>query len=104
MIKKEIHILEAIYNQQQEYFNNDEEPPHVLIYIDDMYDPIMTERFGIFNSLYTNARHYNISIIQVSHTWFILDAFLRRLCKYFIFLGLHQQKKKRELLKNYAIL
>ena len=47
--KKGNSILEAIYNQQQEYFNNDEEPPHVLIYIDDMYDPIMTERFGIFN-------------------------------------------------------
>ncbi len=98
--KKGNSILEAIYNQQREYFLNDEEPPHVLIYIDDMYDPIMTEKFSIFNSLYTNARHYNISIIQVSHTWFILDAFLRRLCKYFILFRITSAKEKKGVIEE----
>ena len=64
----------------------------------------MTEKFGIFNRLYTDARHYNISIIHVSHTWFILDAFLRRLCKYFILFRITSTKEKMELLKNYVIL
>ena len=35
--------------------------------MDDIYDPIMKERYGILKTLYTNGRHYNISIIQVSH-------------------------------------
>ena len=98
--KKGNNIIDAIYHQQQNYFNNNQEPPHVLIYIDDMYDPLMTERYGTFNSLYTNARHYNISIIQVSHTWFVLDAFLRRLCKYFILFRISSAKEKKGVVEE----
>lgn len=65
-----------------------------------MYDPLMTEKYGTFKSLHTNARHYNISIIHVSHTWFVLDAFLRRLCKYFIFLTIASAKEKKGIIEE----
>ena len=63
------NILEAILEHQKELYENNEEVPHILIYIDDFYDPLLDEKYGIFNELYTAGRHYNVSIIQVSHRW-----------------------------------
>lgn len=65
-----------------------------------MYDPLMIERYGNFNLLYANARHYNINIIQVSQTWFVLDAFLQRLCKYFILFRISSQKEKNGVIEK----
>ncbi len=94
------NILEAIFKQQQEYFDNDEDPPHVLIYIDDLYNDLMKERFGILNTIYNAGRHYNISIIQVQHKWTLLDPFIRVAAKYHLFFRINSEAEKEKIAED----
>ena len=88
-------VIKEIMNNQQEMINNGENPPHVLIYLDDFYcGEMMKKNDDLFLNLYSLARHLNISIIQIIHQWTSISPTIRRLCKFFIFFKISNRREK----------
>ena len=98
------NIIEEIIKNQKELIDNDEDAPQILLYIDDFYDNIMKQKMGIFLDLYSQASHYNISIIQITHNWITMTPDIRRLVKNVFLFKVYDEIQKeyiaRELCGN----
>lgn len=93
-------IIQEIINSQKELIDNDLPAPQVLLYLDDFYEKSMRSRMGLFLDLYSQAAHYNISIIQITHNWTTLISDTRRLCKNFFIFKIYDEIQKEFLARE----
>jgi hypothetical protein len=64
---------------------------------DDYYDNEILKRHSVLTDLYSLSRHYNISIINVVHSYTLLNSNLRRMAKYFIIFKMTNEDEKKKM-------
>jgi len=97
-IQQEVNnIISEIIKSQKEYIKRDEVPPFVLILFDDYYDNEILKRYSVLTELYSLSRHYNISIINVVHSYSLLNSNLRRMAKWFIIFKMTNEDEKKKM-------
>jgi hypothetical protein len=70
----------------------------VLIILDDFItDPSFNKRRGTLTKLFTQGRHYNVSIVITSQSFKLLPSAIRKLAHYFILFSTANSKEKKSI-------
>ena len=78
-------IIETVIQFQKQAKENGDTLKNVLILFDDwITDSSFNRKRGIYDKLYSMARHFNISVITTSQQYTLLPASIRRLAFYSI--------------------
>jgi hypothetical protein len=72
-------------------------PLLMFVVFDDFYDASIVKRFSVLTELYSLSRHYNISIINVVHSYTMIASNLRRMAKWFILFKMTNEDEKKKM-------
>jgi len=90
------NIIEIILKHQHKMLNqySRKKLKHIVLLFDDfILDRDIQKRVSIFTKLFSQARHYNISVIITSQQFTLIPANLRRMVMYSISFGISNSKE-----------